>query len=188
MNNVEIIGIANVQVNSDPKKALGIGYNNELLHPFDKDMQFFSKITKDTGGTGIPNGVIMGGKNFLTIPKKFRPLAGRTNYVITQNPLKLQEDYPGIYTFSGSTVTDACIQALNYASQYHKRIYVIGGEPIYAALLPYMTALYLTFVEGDKEADRFFPSWSKYFELVTEIAKGSFDDGRKWSIQHHVRG
>ena len=54
-----------------------IGKDNNLIWNLPKDMRFFKKIT-----TG--HHVIMGRKNFESIPHKYRPLPNRTNVVITR--------------------------------------------------------------------------------------------------------
>ena len=55
-----------------------IGKNNQLIWNLPKDMKFFMDTT-----LGHP--VIMGRKNFESIPEKFRPLKNRTNIIITRN-------------------------------------------------------------------------------------------------------
>ena len=54
-----------------------IGKDNDLIWHLPKDMQFFKKIT-------IGHHVIMGRKNFESIPHKYRPLPNRTNIIITR--------------------------------------------------------------------------------------------------------
>ena len=57
---------------------LVIGKNNNLIWNLPKDMKFFMETT-----TGHP--VIMGRKNYESIPKKYRPLKNRVNVIITRN-------------------------------------------------------------------------------------------------------
>ena len=58
-----------------------IGKDNDLIWHLPKDMHFFKDTT-------MGHHVIMGRKNFESIPQKFRPLPNRTNVVITrQTPL-----------------------------------------------------------------------------------------------------
>ena len=49
-----------------------IGKNNQLIWHLPKDMKFFMDTTLDTV-------VIMGRKNYESIPKKYRPLKNRKN-------------------------------------------------------------------------------------------------------------
>ena len=55
-----------------------IGKNNQLIWHLPKDMKFFMDTTMDTV-------VIMGRKNYESIPKKYRPLKNRKNIIITRN-------------------------------------------------------------------------------------------------------
>ncbi|NNK80675.1 MAG: hypothetical protein HKO93_04180 [Flavobacteriales bacterium] len=61
-----------------------IGKDNDLPWHLPVDMKFFKETTK-----GFP--VIMGRKNFESIPHKFRPLPGRKNIVVTRQGLTMPE-------------------------------------------------------------------------------------------------
>ena len=54
-----------------------IGKDNDLIWHLPKDMRFFKETT-------LGHHVIMGRKNFESIPHKYRPLPNRTNVVITR--------------------------------------------------------------------------------------------------------
>ena len=54
-----------------------IGKDNDLIWHLPKDMRFFKETT-------LNHHVIMGRKNFESIPHKYRPLPNRTNIVITR--------------------------------------------------------------------------------------------------------
>ena len=54
-----------------------IGKDNDLIWHLPKDMKFFKDTTKN-------HFVIMGRKNFESIPHKYRPLPNRTNVVVTR--------------------------------------------------------------------------------------------------------
>ena len=55
-----------------------IGKDQNLIWHLPQDMQFFKKTT-------LGHHVIMGRKNFESIPHKYRPLPGRENIIITRN-------------------------------------------------------------------------------------------------------
>ena len=55
-----------------------IGMNNDLIWHLPVDMKFFKDKTAG-------HHVIMGRKNFESIPHKFRPLPNRTNIIVTRN-------------------------------------------------------------------------------------------------------
>jgi dihydrofolate reductase len=48
-------------------------------------MQYFKKTTVVTGNPDKINAVIMGRKTWKSIPKKFRPLDGRLNFVLSRD-------------------------------------------------------------------------------------------------------
>ena len=56
----------------------GIGKDNDLMWHLPEDMKFF----KDKTSGQI---VVMGRKNYESIPKRFRPLPNRDNVVLTKN-------------------------------------------------------------------------------------------------------
>jgi len=55
-----------------------IGKNNDLVWHLPKDMKFFMDST-------LNHYVIMGRKNYDSIPEKYRPLKNRTNVIVTRN-------------------------------------------------------------------------------------------------------
>ena len=55
-----------------------IGKNNKLAWNLPDDMNYFSSITSG-------HSVIMGRKNWESIPNKYRPLPNRRNIVVTRN-------------------------------------------------------------------------------------------------------
>ena len=55
-----------------------IGRNNDLIWHLPEDMKFFKDTTAG-------HHVIMGRKNYDSIPEKYRPLPGRTNVIVTRN-------------------------------------------------------------------------------------------------------
>ena len=55
----------------------GIGKDNDLMWNLPADMQFFKETTKG-------HVVIMGRKNYDSIPERFRPLPGRSNVVLSR--------------------------------------------------------------------------------------------------------
>ncbi len=85
---------------------MGIGYKGGLpWAQLKSDMGFFRRVT--TRGNTNPtfeehenenesirriNSVIMGRKTWESIPKRFRPLKGRVNVVVTRNPGRLQQE------------------------------------------------------------------------------------------------
>ena len=56
----------------------GIGKNNDLMWHLPNDMKFFKETTSG-------HVVVMGRKNYESIPERFRPLPNRENVVLTRN-------------------------------------------------------------------------------------------------------
>ena len=125
-----------------------IGKDNDLIWTLPKDMAFFRNTTM-----GHP--VIMGRKNFESIPHKWRPLEGRENIVVTRNKG---------YHAPGTTVVQSLETAIEYAQQIDPvEIFIIGGGQIYDLAIQYdlVTKMYLTKVHESFEADVFFPEYDK---------------------------
>ena len=54
-----------------------IGKDNDLIWRLPNDMKFFRATT-------LNHHIITGRKNYISIPEKYRPLANRTNIVLTR--------------------------------------------------------------------------------------------------------
>ncbi|MBC8037403.1 MAG: dihydrofolate reductase, partial [Rhizobiales bacterium] len=101
--------------------------------------------------------VIMGRKTWESLPK--RPLAGRTNIVITR-----QRDYQA----PGAQVAADVDGALDLArAGKPEEIAVIGGGEIFGAFLPLVDRVYLTEVDLSVEGDTFFPKLAPAHWLET---------------------
>ena len=59
-------------------RSRGIGKNNDLMWHLPKDMNFFKTSTENQI-------VVMGRKNYDSIPEKYRPLPNRENVILTRN-------------------------------------------------------------------------------------------------------
>ena len=122
-------------------RAGAIGRDNEIPWRAPEDLAFFRRET--TGGA-----VIMGRRTWESLPAAARPLKDRLNIVVSSGqPEGASQVVPGI---------DAALAAARDAG--HARVYGIGGERIYAALLPRADRLLITEVACDVAgADAFFP-------------------------------
>ncbi len=126
----------------------GIGVNNGLLWHIPADMQYFKTIT-----TG--HHVLMGKNTYLSIPDKYRPLANRTNIVISSD---------SSFENEGAKVFSSIEEGIDFAkSNEEKEIMIIGGGKIYEAALPFVKRIYLTRVNHTfPNADTFFPFIEKH--------------------------
>jgi dihydrofolate reductase len=97
--------------------------------------------------------VIMGRKNYESIPEKFRPLPNRVNIVVTRN-----EDYnaPGCRVVH--SLKDAF--AIPMRSE-QEEVFVIGGAEIFRQSMPFADRLYLTEIQADVDGDTLFPEFDR---------------------------
>lgn len=117
-----------------------IGADGDMPWHLPTDLKFFRDLT-----WGSP--VIMGRKTYESIPAKFRPLPGRRNLVLTENP-----NYdPG----HGAEVY-ASLEAAIAATAGHDA-FVIGGGRTYEQALPLVDRIYATEVDLSPPGDAFFP-------------------------------
>ena len=122
-----------------------IGKDNQLIWNLPKDMKFFMDTT-------LNHPVIMGRKNFESIPEKYRPLKNRTNIIITKN---------NAYKADGCLVVNTIEDSLTKAKEDKtgKEIFVIGGGQIYKKFLQenLVDKMYITHIDETFEGDTFFP-------------------------------
>ncbi len=127
-----------------------IGYKGDLLVKIPADQQFFREQT--TGKI-----VIMGRKTLESFPNGM-PLPKRTNIVLTRD-----KDF----SVKGAIVVHSIQEVLNLLRGKKKSdIYVIGGESIYKAFLPYADTIHLTKINYEYEADTYFPNLEQYPEWI----------------------
>ena len=122
----------------------GIGKDNDLMWNLPADMQFFKDTTKG-------HVVIMGRKNYDSIPEKYRPLPGRTNVVLSR---QANFEAEGCLVFDSLAT---CLQ--NLELQDGQKAFIIGGAQIYALALEsgLVKEIFLTHIDKSYDADTFFP-------------------------------
>ncbi|MHB8124537.1 MAG: dihydrofolate reductase [Desulfitobacteriaceae bacterium] len=117
----------------------GIGYNNNLLERIPNDLKFFKEKT-------INKVVVMGRTTYESLPGP-RPLSDRINIILTNNK---NLNYIGVVKCFSIN------QLFGELSKYNKEdIFVIGGEQIFAQLLPFCTEAFITKIRKEYKADRF---------------------------------
>jgi dihydrofolate reductase len=123
-----------------------IGKNNDLPWHLPDDMKFFMEVTKG-------HYVILGRKNYESLPKKFKPLPNRVNIIVTR-----QKDFDA----PGCMVVNTMKEALAIARDNgEEEAMVIGGSEIYALALPSADRLYITEVQAKVDGDVHFPEFDK---------------------------
>ena len=127
-----------------------IGKDGDQFVYLSKDLQNFKNTT-------MGHAVILGRKTLATFPGG-RPLKGRRNLVLSRNP----EFQP-----EGAEVFDDVDSLLAAAPE---DAFVIGGGSVYEKLLPYCNRAYVTKLDGEWEADTWFPCLDRNSEwkLVEE--------------------
>ena len=127
----------------------GIGKNNDLMWHLPADMKFFKETTTN-------HIVVMGRKNYESIPPKFRPLPNRTNVVLTRN---LDYSAEGCLVFN---TLESCLD--HFKNEVEKTVFIIGGGEIYRKALDLncVSEMYISHVNKTYGADTFFPE----FELT----------------------
>jgi len=131
------------------EKNRAIGKNNQLLWDIPDDLAHFKRITN-----GHP--VIMGLNTYRSLPFI---LPGRLNVVLS----------PDLIDIPGAVVVQSLSDAYKTASEKdNEEIFIIGGGYVYSQAINDADRLYLTLVEGDYDADVFFPDYSKFTEMVSE--------------------
>lgn len=127
-----------------------IGHNNDLPKWDIRDDRIFFK--KKTEG----NAVILGRKNYQSLPDNYRPLPNRTNIIMTNSPIWLPDEVEN----DSVVVVNSLWQALEEAEKAPgEKIFIIGGGEIYKVALEKLVIdeIYITYVDGDFEGDVFFP-------------------------------
>lgn len=125
----------NISVAVDQNWA--IGKDGDQLVYISEDLKRFRALTM-----GHP--VILGRKTLATFPGG-RPLKGRDNLILSTNPAFTVENakvFPNVEALLRAAPDDS---------------FVIGGESVYRALLPYCDTAYVTKIDHAFPADRYFP-------------------------------
>lgn len=142
-------------------KNWAIGKDNKLLVSIPADMKFFRETTKG-------NIVVMGRKTLESFPQG-QPLQKRVNIVLSQN-----KDYQ----VKGAVVVHSIEEAVEEAKKYEGDVYVIGGESIYRAMLPYCQTALVTKIDHAYAADTYFPNLDEdpEWELTGETEEQTYFD------------
>jgi dihydrofolate reductase len=145
-----------------------IGANGDLPWHLPNDMKFFAQTTKG-------HFVLMGRKNFDSIPDKYRPLPGRPNIVVTRN---------NAFKDDRVHVVNTILEGIELArSAGEEELFVIGGGEIYAQTMKMADKLYITHVHASPDGETFFPEidpglWKKRSSQIhskDEMHNASFE-------------
>jgi dihydrofolate reductase len=144
-----------------------IGKDNDLPWHLPDDFQFFKDQTKG-------HHVIMGRKNFESLPPKFRPLPNRTNIVLTRNKS---------FEAEGCIVLSELSKALDVAREAkEEEAFIIGGGQIYELGLELSDTIYLTEVDATIEGDTTFPIFDTSIWKETKRIHHAKDERHAYSF------
>ena len=118
----------------------GIGKNGTQTLIVPEDRRHFREVTG--------RGTVIGGRKTLADFPGGRPLKNRRNIVLTRD---------GSFTVEGAETAHSVEEALEKCRQ-DERVFVIGGESVYRALLPYCRRAHVTRIFARAENDAFFPA------------------------------
>lgn len=148
-----------------------IGKNNDLVWHLPDDMRYFMNTTRH-------HVVIMGRKNYESIPPKYRPLRDRTNIVVTRQ----QE-----YVAPGCIMAKSLEEALEYAKEKSEvEVFIIGGGQIYEQSLPFTDKIYLTEIKHSFDGDTFFPEFDKSNWIEISRVNHPIDEKHKFEFDFVV--
>ena len=138
----------------------GIGRDNDLLWHIPEDLRRFKRLT-------LGKSVIMGKRTWESLPK--RPLPGRKNIVLTDNPGE-QID---------SAVTAYSIEDAVSKCERDEEAFIIGGGSIYRQFMKIAQRLYITHVHKKATADVWFPKIDRRKWKVIEKEECVSEDDNK---------
>lgn len=145
-----------------------IGKDNAIPWYLPNDLKWFKKTT-------LNHHVLMGRKNFEAMGK---PLPKRTNIILTRNPFFLA---------TGCLVIHSLDEGIELAKKNgEEELFIIGGEQIYRAFIPYYDKLYLTEIDINiPDADTYFPDidMSEYYS----ISEKKFEPDEKNKYLHTIK-
>ena len=129
-----------------------IGRNGKLIWDIPSDKQRFRKLTWG-------NVVIMGRKTYEEIGT---PLRGRMNIVLSKSAIYSDENLTSAVSLKEAL--DICEKD---ASLKDKKIFICGGQSVYAEAMPFADELYLSVIDGEYEGDAHFPEFDeRMYECV----------------------
>ena len=136
-----------------------IGSAGTIPWHISEDLRFFKRTT-------LGHAIVMGRKTFESLGK---PLPGRENLVVSRTA-----------TLDGVRVFRSPSEIVEPTDG--RRLYVIGGAELYAALLPRCSEILLTRVTVDVAGDTWFPEFEREFDAGEVL-----ETGANYEIRRHRR-
>jgi dihydrofolate reductase len=136
-----------------------IGVEGRIPWHISEDLKFFKRTT-------LGHIIVMGRKTYDSLGK---PLPGRENWVVSR-----EAEIPGVRVLRSFETVEEPSDG--------RRLYLIGGAQLYAALLPRCSELLLTRVDREVEGDTFFPDFENHFDTGEVL-----ESGPGYEIYRHLR-
>ena len=148
----------------------GIGKDNDLMWHLPAEMRFFTETTKGQI-------VVMGRKNYDSIPEKYRPLPNRLNVILTRN-----KDFKADNCLVFNTFDD-CLT--HFEQENERKVFIIGGGEIYKMALDSnrLNEIFITYVDGVFDADTFFPEFDEQEWKSALIGAQEIDEKHDFSFK-----
>jgi dihydrofolate reductase len=152
-------------------RARVIGAEGTLPWHLPEDLRLFRELTAGSV-------VVMGRRTWESLPERFRPLPGRTNVVLTSDPLWRAE---------GARPAHSVSQVLTE----YPDCWVIGGGAVYAEFLSHAERAVVTevdlAVEGDTRAPVLGTGWQVVSRTPAEGWATSPTTGLRHAVSDHRR-
>lgn len=148
----------------------GIGIDNRLPWRMPSDLAFFKSKT-------LNQVIVLGRKTLDSLPK-ILPL--REHWVLSKSAINTDKAI-------GFSSVDAVLKEAK--ERDISDLWIIGGSMVYEQFLPIATDLWITRIDADVKANRFFPKWNPQdFKLISEEAgKKTEHDQYDFSLFHWKR-
>ena len=149
-----------------------IGKDNDLVWKIKDDMAFFKRMTQGTV-------LLMGRKNFESVPEKYRPLPNRVNCILTN-----QKNYIAPADCPVFSSIEDWIEA--YKND-ERELYIIGGGQVFKEALDknLVDVMYYTTVKGKPDGDVFFPEIDADYWNDEIIGEGKKNDVNEFDFVIH---
>jgi dihydrofolate reductase len=151
----------------------GIGYKCELLEKIPEDMKQFKEKT-------LGKVIVMGRTTFETLPGG-NPLVQRVNIVLTRNKN---------YNCEGVVLCHSLEELFKQLKKYDDEdIFIIGGEEIYAQLLPYCNKAFITKIYKECTHDKALVNLDnlKQWEKVSTSKREEFREGVYYNFNTYIK-
>ena len=147
-----------------------IGKDDTLLFSLPSDMKRFRELT--TGKT-----VVMGRKTLESFPGG-KPLKNRRNIVLSRSRTEIE----------GVELADSIAEALALVKDTAPdEVWLIGGESVYRAMLPFCDKAYITHVYRSVTADAYFPALPPEEWKITWESEMMEENGLRFRYRNYER-